>query len=268
MKTMILCGGTGTRLREETEHRPKPMVEVGGRPIIWHIMRLYAFHGFKEFILCLGYRGDMIKEYFLDFTARNSDFTVKTGKKKSIIYHEACEEQDLMITLANTGVESLTGTRIKLAAKYLDNDDIFMMTYGDGLSDVNLAELVSFHRSHGKLATLTTVRPASRFALMKVDEQNSVSEFKEKPIGSTWSSAGFMVLSKKALDYIPDENCMFEKEPLERLAKDGQLAAYKHDGFFFPMDTYRDYAALNQMWKSRKAPWAVWEGDSSVSSRQ
>lgn len=261
MKTMILCGGMGTRLREETEHRPKPMVDVGGKPLLWHIMRLYAFHGFRQFVLCLGYRGDMIKEYFLDFSARNSDFTINLGQRSSVVYHQPYEEDDFTVTLANTGVESLTGTRIKLAAQYLGDDDVFMMTYGDGLSDINLADLVNFHRSHGKVATITTVRPTSRFALVKVDEQNTVSEFKEKPVGTTWSSAGFMVLNKEVLNYIPEHNCTFEKEPLEELTRRGQLAAYKHEGFFFPMDTHRDYLTLNQMWKNGRAPWAVWAKD-------
>lgn len=260
MKVMILCGGMGTRLREETEYRPKPMVEVGGRPIIWHIIKLFAFHGYREMILCLGYRGDMIKEYFLDYHSRNSDFTVNVGQDRSIVYHEPYEEQDLSVTLSNTGLDSFTGTRIRMAAKYLDDDDLFFLTYGDGLSNIDLSSLLEFHLSHGKLATITTIRPVSRFGMMNVNDHNLVSEFQEKPIGTSWASAGYMVLNKKVIDLIPkDINCMMEKEPLEKLAEAGELAAYKHEGFFFPMDTYRDYLKLNYLWNKKQAPWVVWD---------
>jgi glucose-1-phosphate cytidylyltransferase len=257
MKVVILCGGQGTRLREETEFRPKPMVEIGGRPILWHIMKSYAHHGFQNFVLCLGYRGNMIKEYFLNYEAINSDCTVCLGQQKKITYHNNHGERDFQVTLAETGAESMTGGRLKRVQKYVDGDE-FLLTYGDGLSDVDLTKLLAFHRSHGRLATVTSVRPSSRFGLMELSEENRVQHFSEKPTLEGWASAGFFVLNRKIFDYLPGDSCTFEREPMEQLANEGQLVAYRHDGFFFAMDTFREFKYLNDLWGEGKAPWKVW----------
>lgn len=257
MKTLILCGGQGTRLREETEFRPKPMVDIGGKPILWHIMKGYAHFGFSDFVLCLGYRGANIKEYFLNYEAMNNDFTMRLGAKHQIAYHGAHDEGDFEVTLAETGVDTLTGGRIKRAAKYLD-EDTFMLTYGDGVSDVNIEALLQFHRGHGKLATVTTVHNISRFGAVRHDEGGRVSDFAEKPVQETRISAGFFVLNRRVLDYIDGDDTSFEAEPLQRLAQEGQLMAYRHDGFFYAMDTYREYLVLNELWNSGAAPWKSW----------
>lgn len=258
MKVVILCGGQGTRMREETEYRPKPLVDVGGKPILWHIMKLYAYHKFHDFVLCLGYRGNMIKDYFLNYEAMNNDFTMCLGQKNNLVYHCAHEEQNFRVTLANTGLNNMTGSRVKQIAKYID-DDTFMVTYGDGLSDLDIRKLVRFHQSHGRLATVTTVRPLSRFGILKVDDKGRVINFAEKPQLDGWASAGFFVFNRGVLDYLSsDPQCTLEREPLERLAQDGELVAYPHDGFFYAMDTYREYLYLNELWNSTQAPWAVW----------
>ncbi len=258
MKVVILCGGQGTRLREETEFRPKPMVEIGGRPVLWHILKTYAHHGLRDFVLCLGYRGNMIKEYFLNYEAMNSDCTVSLGSKHSVVYHNEHEERGYCVTLADTGADSMTGGRLKRIQKYV-GDDTFLMTYGDGLSDVNLTRLLEFHHSHGRIATVTTVRPVSRFGMLELDADHRVESFIEKPVADGWMNAGYFVLNRKVFDYISGDDCIFEREPLERLAAEGQLAAFCHDGFFFAMDTYREYKYLNEVWDSGKAPWKVWE---------
>lgn len=257
MKTVLLCGGQGTRLREETEYRPKPLVDVGGRPIIWHIMKLYARHGFQEFVLCLGYRGHMLKEYFLNYEAMNNDFTVSLGSKHRITYHDMHQEQDYAVTLAETGIDTMTGGRVARIKRFID-DDTFMLTYGDGLSDVNLSELVAFHKAHGRLATLTAVRPPSRFGMVAIDEDGTVESFVEKPIQDTWASAGFFVLNRRVFDYLEGDDCVFEQKPLQRLTAEGQLVAYRHEGFFYAMDTYREYLQLNEWWQAGRAPWKVW----------
>ena len=258
MKVVILCGGQGTRLREETEFRPKPMVEIGGRPILWHIMKYYAHHGLRDFVLCLGYRGNMIKEYFLNYEAMNNDCTVCLGNRRQITYHGEHGESGFSVTLAETGADAMTGGRLKRIEKYVDGDE-FVMTYGDGLSDVNLTHLLEFHRSHGRLATVTAVRPTSRFGMLEVDGGGGVRQFSEKPIVDGWISAGYFVLNRKVFGYLSGDDCIFEKEPLERLAAEGQLAAYRHDGFFFAMDTYREYKYLNEIWASGIAPWRLWQ---------
>ena len=258
MKVVILCGGQGTRLREETEFRPKPMVEVGGRPILWHIMKRYAHYGFREFVLCLGYKGNMIKEYFLNYEAMNSDCTIALGQRNAIVYHNDHDERHFQVTLADTGADSMTGGRLKKVEKYVDGDE-FLLTYGDGLTDLDVSKVVDFHRSHGKLATVTAVRPGSRFGLMELSDSGDVERFSEKPQLEGWASAGFFVLNRKIFDYLPGDSCTLEREPLEQLAKEGQLAAYRHDGFFFAMDTYREYKYLNDLWNEEKAPWKVWE---------
>ena len=258
MKVAILCGGVGTRLREETEFRPKPLVEVGGRPILWHIMKLYAHHGFRDFVLCLGYRGSMIKEYFLNYEAMNNDFTICLGKESRLEYNDNHEEQNFHITLADTGLESMTGGRLRRARKYL-SDDCFMVTYGDGVSDVDIRRLVEFHKSHGRLATVTTFRPVSRFGILDINDHNQVQNFIEKPKSDAWASAGFFVFQREVLDYLDDDQCILEHQPLERLASERQLIAYHHDGFFYAMDTYREYQVLNDLWKNGQAPWKVWK---------
>ena len=258
MKVIILCGGQGTRLREETEYRPKPLVDVGGRPILWHIMKLYAHHGFRDFVLCLGYRGNMIKEYFLNYEAMNNDFMICLGQKHHINYFGAHEEQDFRVTLADTGLETQTGARVKMIERYI-TEDLFMVTYGDGLSDVDITKLVEFHKSHGRLATVTTMRPISRYGILELDEQGNVTDFAEKPQIDGWANTGFFVFNRAVFDYINDDpDCVLEREPLERLARDGQLMAYRHEGFFHAMDTYREYMYLNELWASGQAPWKVW----------
>lgn len=257
MRVVILCGGQGTRLREETEFRPKPLVEIGGRPILWHIMKLYAHHGFNDFVLCLGYRGSMIKEYFLNYEAMNNDFTMRLGEQNEIVFHDAHREQNFRVTLADTGVETMTGGRVKRVTRHLDGDDFFV-TYGDGVSDVNIQKLYEFHKSHGKLATITTIKPTSRFGILDVAEDGQVMQFLEKPQIDQIASAGFMVFNKKVLDYL-DPHCVLETTPLQTLVSEGQLMSYHHDGFFFAMDTYREYKALNDIWDQGNAPWKLWE---------
>lgn len=258
MKVVILCGGLGTRMREETEFRPKPLVEVGGRPILWHIMKLYAHFGFREFILCLGYKGSMIKEYFLNYEAMNNDFTICLGKQSQIRYNDYHEEQDFWVTLAETGAESMTGGRLNRIQKYLANDERFMLTYGDGVSDVDLSKVLDFHESHGKIATVTTFRPVSRFGILDINKENKVMNFIEKPKSDAWASAGFFVFERQIFDYLGGDDTILEREPLEKLAAQQQLMAYHHEGFFQAMDTYREYQLLNDIWKSGEAPWKKW----------
>lgn len=258
MKVVILCGGLGTRLREETEYRPKPMVEIGGRPILWHIMKSYAHWGFREFVLCLGYRGKMIKEYFLNYEAMTNDLTIALGKQNRITYHEAHGEQDFQVTLAETGLTTMTGGRIKRVEKYVDGD-IFMVTYGDGVADVDFQALVDFHKRHGRVATVTTVRPMSRFGVLDLDAAGKVINFAEKPQVDGWVNAGYMVFQRRVFDYLDGDECVLEHEPLERLAREDQLMAYRHDGFFYAMDTYREYKYLNELWDKGNAPWKVWK---------
>lgn len=255
MKTVILCGGKGTRLREETEFKPKPLVEIGGKPILWHIMKLYAHYGHKDFILCLGYKGHKIKEYFLKHRAMFSDFTLDLGQGKEE-YHDN-KSDDFKITFAETGEETNTGGRIKKIQKYI-NDDNFFLTYGDGVANVNIKELLEHHLAKGKIATLTSIQPMSRFGVLEADENHSVQSFKEKPKLDGWINAGFFVLNRKVFDYL-DENCVFEQDPLKNLAKEGQLTAFKHNGLWECMDTYRDYEFLNSLWKQGKAFWKIWQ---------
>ncbi len=259
MKVLVLCGGMGTRLREETEYRPKPMVEVGGKPILWHIMKYYSHYGFRDFVLCLGYRGRVIKEYFLNYEAMNNDFTICLGRTNQLQYHNQHLEQGFHVTLAETGLETMTGGRMKRASRYLADDDTFLMTYGDGLANVDLHALLAFHKSHGKLATVTSVNPPVRYGILGMDSGGQVRDFYEKPISKDNVSAGFFVFNRKVLDYIEGDETVFENGPLERLTAEGQLMAYRHDGFFFAMDTYREYVQLNELWKSGDAPWKVWQ---------
>ena len=259
MKTIILAGGQGTRLREETEYRPKPLIDVGGRPILWHIMKLYSHYGFRDFGVALGYRGNMIKEYFLNYEAMTNDFSINLGHRHTVEYHDVHEEQDFRVTLADTGVDSMTGARVARMKRYVDGDT-FMVTYGDGLSDVNIDKLLEFHRGHGKLATVTTMRPSSRFGILELSDKNEVVDFNEKPQLDGWINTGFFVFQREVFDFLSDDaSCILEREPLEALANQNQLMAYRHEGFFFAMDTYREYLQLQEMWNTHQAPWAVWK---------
>jgi glucose-1-phosphate cytidylyltransferase len=257
MKAVILCGGLGTRLREETEFRPKPLVPIGERPILWHIMKYFAWGGIRDFVLCLGYRGDMIKDYFLNYEAMNSDFTVCLGKRNSIEYHNDHAEQDMHVTLVDTGLNTMTGGRLKRVERYISSER-FMLTYGDGVADVNVYELLAFHERHGRIATITTVRPLSRFGIVDCSAKQEVLSFSEKPKVDTWANAGFMVFEPAVFEYLEGDDCVLESGPLDRLAADRQLMAYQHDGSFFAMDTYRDFQVLNEMWAAGSAPWKVW----------
>jgi len=258
MKVVILCGGRGTRLREETEYRPKPMVAIGGRPILWHIMKIYAYYGFKDFIICLGYKGNMIKEYFLNYEAMNNDFTIQLGNYSNIQFHSNHQERDWCVTLADTGEEAQTGARVKRIEKYIDGD-LFMLTYGDGVANINIKELVEYHKSHGKIGTMTGVHPSSRFGELVIKD-NKICVFNEKPqVKEGLINGGFFVFNKEFLKYLKeDDNCYLEKEPLESLAADGELMVYPHDGFWQCVDTYRELELLNNLWKSRNPPWKVW----------
>jgi glucose-1-phosphate cytidylyltransferase len=258
MKVVLLAGGLGTRLREETEFRPKPMVDVGGKPILWHIMKNFSSFGFNDFVVCIGYRGDVIKDYFLNYEARTNDFTVHlgSGHRHHIEYHGAHEESDWRVTVVETGADTQTGGRVKRVARFLEGER-FMVTYGDGLADVDVPALVRFHETHGRLATITTVRPLSRFGVVDLEDDGTVKHFREKPQTDDYVSAGFFVFEPSVLDYL-DDDCILEREPLERLAADRQLASYRHEGFWQPMDTYREFTMLNDLWSSGKAPWKVW----------
>lgn len=256
-QVVLLCGGLGTRLREETEYRPKPMVEIGGRPVLWHIMKLFAHHGLTDFVLCTGYRGQMIKEWFLHYEAWSSDFTITLGDHSSVRFHRSHLETGWEVTVTDTGLETQTGGRVKRAERYLAGDR-FIVTYGDGLSDVDLTALLKFHAEHGKIATVTTTRPLSRFGIVDVEPDDTVRRFREKPQGDEWVSSGFFVFEREFLGYL-DDNAVLEQAPLERLASEGQIAAYRHDGFWQPMDTYREFLMLQELWDSGKAPWRVWE---------
>lgn len=262
---VILCGGKGTRLREMTELMPKPMVEIGEKPILWHIMKSYSEYGYNEFNICLGYKGHKIKEFFLNYELMQSDVTLDLGRKGNIFIHNTHHENDWKVTLANTGEESMTGSRIKQMQKFI-NTDYFMLTYGDGVCDVDINRLVDFHLSHGKIGTVTGVRPPARFGELLCDGEHVMS-FSEKPQTSDGRiNGGFFVFSKEIFKYVSeDENCIFEREPLEKLASDGQLMMYKHDGFWQCMDTVRDMQYLENLWQTNKAPWASWR--ELVSSR-
>ena len=256
MKVALLAGGLGTRMREETDFRPKPMVLVGNNPILWHIMRNYAHSGHKDFVICTGYRGDVIREYFRDFESLNLDFTVKIGKHNSLQTHGVLEEEGWSVTVADTGPETMTGGRLFKIRNYI-GEETFMCTYGDGLSDVDISALLKFHKSHGKIATMTSVRPTSRFGVLDLNQNGQVDHFREKPQADGWINAGFFVFQPEIFDYLNPESVL-ENEPMADLAKNGELFAYKHEGFWQAMDTYRESLILNQMWAAGKAPWKLW----------
>lgn len=261
MKVVILCGGQGTRLREETEYRPKPLVPIGDMPILWHIMKIYSHFGHKDFILCLGYKGEVIKDYFLKFEEMSNDFTLNLrSRKERIIHHNKAKLEDWNITFVNTGQNSMTGSRIARIKDFIGGDSDFFMTYGDGVARIDIGRLLEFHKKHGKTATLTGVRPPSRFGEVKT-KGDTVVNFSEKPAASHGHiNGGFFVLKREIFDYLStDEDCVFEKEPLETLAKDRELNMFQLEGEWHCMDTYRDYIFLNEYWKQGKASWKVWE---------
>ncbi len=259
MKVVILCGGLGTRLREETEYRPKPMVNIGNKPILWHIMKIYSHYGLNHFVLCLGYKGYMIKDYFLHYEVLNNDFTIELGKQQQIELHNHHTEKDWRITLADTGEKTLKGARLKCIQKYIDSDQ-FMVTYGDGVADIDMNDLLAFHNRHGKIATMTGVSPTSRFGEMKI-QGNQVEGFFEKPKDNySIVNGGFFVFQKEIVDYLTEEeSCDLEIGALEELANAGQLMVYKHTGFWACMDTHRDVVYLNTLWEESNAAWKVWK---------
>jgi len=260
IKAVILCGGQGTRLREETEYKPKPMVQIGGMPIVWHIMKIYSHYGIKDFVLCLGYKGEMIKEYFLHQELMSHDITIGLKKGGRIVHDGNKETEDWNVTLADTGLNAMTGARVKRIERYMDGDEFFL-TYGDGLSDVNINDVLDFHHKSKAIGTLTGVNPQSRFGMVKTDETGVVTEFVEKPVMfNDYVNGGYYVFKKEFFDHLQNEDsCVLETKPLSTLAKKRQLSMYKHQGFFHCMDTYKDYLDLNAIWDSGKVPWRVWK---------
>jgi glucose-1-phosphate cytidylyltransferase len=260
MKVVILCGGKGTRLREETEYRPKPMVPIGGRPILWHIMKTYASHGFNEFILCLGYKGDIIKNYFRNYQWMAGDVSLRLGCEPAVRFHDKHDEENWSVTLAETGENTMTGGRIERIRRHLGNDEEFLLTYGDGVSSVDITAALRFHRRHKKLLTLTAVHPPGRFGELTLGADGAVQAFNEKPqTEAGWINGGYFIASTKIFDYLHDtDEVMFEQEPMRKIAADGQLMAFHHSGFWYPMDTYQENLLLNRLWAEGTAPWKIW----------
>ncbi len=258
MKVVILAGGKGTRISEESQLKPKPMIEIGGKPILWHIMKLYSYYGYNDFIICCGYKGQMIKEYFIKYYVNQLDSTFLL-KDKEVVVHETFVDP-WKVTLANTGLNTLTAGRVLKIREYIGNDEEFFLTYGDGVSDVNIHKLLNFHHQNEKLVTITTTQPPGRFGALRMNgETNQVLGFKEKArADSAWVNAGFMVLNKKIFDYLGDGSEMMEAGPLETVAREGEMAGYKHEGFWSSMDTMRDKEYLESLWKNGEAPWKVW----------
>lgn len=255
MKAVILAGGLGSRLSEETDLIPKPMVEIGGKPILWHIMKLYAHHGVTEFVICLGYKGHVIKQYFAEYHLRSSDFTVDL--RSNTIEHHQSNAEEWRITLVDTGDLTMTGGRLRRVARHLDPKEPFCMTYGDGVGDIDVSSLVAFHRKHGKAATVTVVPAQARFGAVAL-EGDLVTRFAEKPLETGHINGGFFVLSPKVIELIEGDDTVWEHGPLDRLARSGELVAYRHDGFWEPMDTLREKRHLEELWQTGKAPWKVW----------
>ena len=261
MKAVILCGGQGTRIREANEVLPKPMLPIGGKPIVWHIMKGYAAHGVTDFVLCLGYKGWLIKEFFLNYRAMLTDVTVTLGRHDAIEFHGRHDEENWNVTLAETGDETMTGGRVSAIRRYVEHDESFLLTYGDGVSDVNVGELMTFHKAHGKVATVTAVRPPGRFGEMQIKD-NRVSEFNEKPQTTEgFINGGFFVCDAKRIwSYLEGgPKSVLEREPMQKLARAGELGAFAHTGFWQPMDTLREYTLLNDLWSSGQAPWHTWK---------
>ncbi len=258
MKVVIFAGGLGTRISEETDTRPKPMVEIGGKPILWHVMKMYSQFGFNDFIICLGYKGYLIKEYFMHYYLHNSDITIELSSNKADFHYTATESFN--VTLVDTGVSTKTAGRLKKVQKYIGDND-FMLTYGDGVSDVNLNELLEFHKEHGKIATVTAVRPEARFGAMEISGDGMVKNFKEKPLGDgKWINGGFFVLSPKVFEYLQGnvDEVMWEDAPMEKLTNDRELMAYKHSRFWKCMDALRDKIELESLWQNNQAKWKTW----------
>ncbi len=256
MKAVILAGGLGTRLSEETDTRPKPMVDIGGRPILWHILKTYSAHGVNEFVICLGYKGYHIKEYFSNYFLHMSDVTFDMAENAMHVHHRTAEPW--RVTLVDTGDATMTGGRLRRVRDYLPDDEPFCFTYGDGVSDVDISATVAFHRAHGRMATMTVVRPPGRFGSVTV-ESTAVTAFQEKPLGDGgWINGGYFVLSKRVIDYLEGDDTIFEQEPLRRLTADRELSAYQHTGFWQCMDTLRDKRTLEELWAGGDAPWKVW----------
>ncbi len=261
MKTIILCGGQGTRIRDVSSNLPKPMIPIGNRPIIWHIMKYYATYGHKEFVLCLGYLGDLIRDFFMNYESHTCDTKVTLGKQRRIEYINQHDEADWEVTLAETGQDSMTGARIRKVRQYVGDDENFMLTYGDGVGDIDIDALLAFHRSHGKIMTVTGVHPPGRFGEMRYDQNGRVSGFNEKPqVAAGCISGGYFVCRKELFDYLDDrDDLVFEQEPMNRLVADQQMMVYRHAGFWQPMDTHREYLLLNKLYETKKAPWMKWD---------
>jgi len=262
MKVVILCGGKGTRLREETEYRPKPMVPIGNRPILWHIMKIYAACGFTDFVLCLGYKGEMIKDFFRNYQWMTSHVTLRLGRQPDVEFHNHHPKEDWTVTLADTGEDTLTAGRIRRIQPFLGGDPEFFLTYGDGVGDMDIAGALAFHRRHGKKLTVTAVRPPGRFGELSLGREGQVLQFNEKPQATEGRiNGGFFVASSSIFDYLGDDadQVMFEQKPAQTLAREGQLMAFPHDGFWQPMDTYSEYSLLNRLWAEGHAPWKTWK---------
>ncbi len=260
MKALILAGGLGTRLSEETDVKPKPMVEIGGKPILWHIMKSYSHHGINDFIILLGYKGYVIKEFFVNYFMHQSDITVNVSSGEMQAHHKI--KENWKVTLLDTGLNTQTGSRVKKAKNYINNET-FLLTYGDGVGDINIKDTITFHKKHGKYMTMTSAQPAGRFGSLKVDENNMLIDFNEKPQGdNSWINAGYFVCEPKVLEYIEDrDDIILEQEPIKKLVKDRQLYTYKHKNFWMPMDTLSDKKKLNNIYYNQNAPWVVWENN-------
>ena len=258
MKAVILAGGLGTRLSEETHSRPKPMVEIGGMPILWHIMKIFDFYGINEFIICCGYKGFFIKEYFNNYHLRNTDVTFDLSNNSTAVLRNT--KENWSVTCIDTGDNTLTGGRLRRVKDFLEPNESFLFTYGDGVGNVNIDSLVKFHKSHKKMATVTAVNPPGRFGILKIAEDNAVSQFNEKPdIGNSWINGGFFVLEPAVIDYISGDNISWEAEPLQKITRENELSAYKHQGFWQPMDTIAEKKYLEELYASNSAPWKVWK---------
>ncbi|MFH0734340.1 MAG: glucose-1-phosphate cytidylyltransferase [bacterium] len=256
MKVVILAGGLGTRLAEETSIKPKPMVEIGGKPILWHIMKIYSAYGFNEFIICLGYKGYIIKEFFANYFLHQSDITIDIAKNKMEVHNNSSEPW--IISLIDTGENTMTGGRLLRVKEYTNNQS-FMLTYGDGVADINIKKLIEHHKKSKQLATVTAAQPSGRFGALKIDENSKVTSFQEKPAGDgTWVNAGFFILEQEIFGYLTDDSTVFEREPLQNLARENNLNAFHHQGFWMPMDKLSDKQDLEKLWVSNKAPWKVW----------
>lgn len=256
MKVVLLAGGFGTRISEESDRKPKPMIEIGGKPILWHIMKIYSSYGFNDFVVCAGYKSYVVKEYFSNYFLHMSDVTFDMSNNRMTVHAQKAEPWK--VTIIDTGLETMTGGRIKRIREYI-GDEPFMVTYGDGVADVDIGKLLAYHREHGRVGTMTAVQPAGRFGALQLGDDNTVLAFKEKPKGDgSWINGGFFVFNKDIFDYIDGDDTVFEKEPLECLSKKGELVVYKHEGFWQPMDTLRDKQKLEELWDSGRAPWNTW----------